>query len=36
MATRAARTIHRPDDLFDASKYGFAQVVSVHATGVVP
>jgi enamine deaminase RidA (YjgF/YER057c/UK114 family) len=31
MATRAGRTSHHPADLFDASNYGFAQAVSVHA-----
>ena len=31
MATDAGRISHHPDDLFDASKYGFAQAVSVHA-----
>ena len=31
MATGAARRSHHPDDLFDASKYGFAQAVSVPA-----
>jgi 2-iminobutanoate/2-iminopropanoate deaminase len=31
METRAARTSHHPDDLFDASRYGFAQAVSVPA-----
>ncbi len=31
MATRAGRTSHHPDDLFDASQYGFAQAVSVPA-----
>jgi len=31
MATAAGRTSHHPSDLFDASKYGFAQAVNVPA-----
>jgi enamine deaminase RidA (YjgF/YER057c/UK114 family) len=31
MAIDAGRISHHPDDLFDASKYGFAQAVSVRA-----
>jgi enamine deaminase RidA (YjgF/YER057c/UK114 family) len=31
MGTGAGRTSYHPDDLFDASKYGFAQAVSVQA-----
>lgn len=39
MATRAARTSHHPDDLFDASKYGIegdGLLIEVEATAVVP
>lgn len=35
MATGAGRTSHHPGDLFDASKYGFAQAVSVPAGRLV-
>jgi 2-iminobutanoate/2-iminopropanoate deaminase len=31
MATRPGRTSHHPGDLFDASRYGFAQAASVLA-----